>query len=868
MATPPIKYNPAFLSVDELIKGFVVRLTDLELVLEVINENTESTNQHLLIIGPRGAGKTSLVLRTVAEIRREASLVKLWYPIIFAEESYEVCSPGEFWLEAVFHLSRQTKAERWKKVYQELCSEKDEKRLQERALSQLMDFADDQQKRLLLVVENLNMLLGEQMSDDDAWTLRHTFQNEPRLMLLGTATSRFEQHDNAGKAMFEMFKIHELQPLEQQDCQQLWTFITGQNSKGDRIRPIQILTGGNPRLLIIISAFAAKTSFKELMSELTQLVDEHTEYFKSHLDNLPSLERKVFVALADLWNPSTAKEVSEASRVNVNKASAYLQRLVGKGAVVVVDQQGRKKWYQLAERMYNIYHLMRRRGEPSSRVRAVVDFMVHFYTDDDLAQTTARIAYEAINLPTGLRSDHFQALEEILKSPKTIQCRAKIISQLPEDILASANLPDSLRKLVDTNGFNQEASPLPFSETEIKQGSPQDTDDPNSWWQIGTILMKDNSRLDDAEQAFKKAIEIEENFFLAWYWLGEFYKDQDRFQEAKSAFKKAVTIEPENYWAWTSLGLTFFLNDDSVDESEEAFKNAIRIDNSNVLAWGGLGFLLHHQSDRHEDAEEAYRKVISINPDDWFIWKNIGDLLHKKRNCPDEAEEAYRKSIVSRPTVEAWFNLGLLLQEQNRYHDAKKAFENTLNLNQENQYIWLYIIEFQMEVMGDSKKALHISDDFFNKAGRTATNLNSLARLFVENGWHSHMAHAEGWSNEAVLMEPDNPSYNFTLAAVLGELRKWEKSLSLFDKFLGDKEFCDDAISKISNLIINAAVSGYTEQSLNVLQKYQSSPGLEPLIVGLQLFIGEKVRTAQEILEVGKDVAERITQRINTDEIR
>ena len=120
------------------------------------------------------------------------------------------------------------------------------------------------------------------------------------------------------------------------------------------------------------------------MENLIGLVDEHTEYFKSHLDNLPPLERKVFVALADLWRPATAREIAESSRIDVNKASANLQRLISKGAVIVTDQKGRKKYYQIAERMYNIYHLMRRRGEPSDRVRAVVDFMVHFYADEDL----------------------------------------------------------------------------------------------------------------------------------------------------------------------------------------------------------------------------------------------------------------------------------------------------------------------------------------------------------------------------------------------------------------------------------------------------------------------------------------------------
>jgi Ni2+-binding GTPase involved in maturation of urease and hydrogenase len=68
---------------------------DLELIVEVVRENTGPANQHVLVIGSRGAGKTMLVLRTAAEIRESEELSNLWYPIVFAEESYEVCSPGK-----------------------------------------------------------------------------------------------------------------------------------------------------------------------------------------------------------------------------------------------------------------------------------------------------------------------------------------------------------------------------------------------------------------------------------------------------------------------------------------------------------------------------------------------------------------------------------------------------------------------------------------------------------------------------------------------------------------------------------------------------------------------------------------------------
>ena len=336
MAQRLMKYNPAFLTEDELIRSFVVRQADLGLILEILRENTGPANQHVLVVAPRGMGKTMLVLRVATEVRRDEELGGQWYPLVFAEESYEVTTPGEFWLEALFHLGQQTKDPRWKRTYRELRDERDETTLRERALAQLMDFADEQGKRLMLVVENLNMLLGDQISDDDAWVLRRTLLHEPRVMLLASATTRFEEFENSRKAMFETFKPLRLEPLSEDECRSVWVSITGQEPPDRRMRPIQILTGGSPRLLAIISSFAASKSFRDLTEDLTQLVDDHTEYFKTHLDNLAPVERKVYLALAELWDPSTARDIAQAARLDSSKTSSLLTRLVGRGAVTVV----------------------------------------------------------------------------------------------------------------------------------------------------------------------------------------------------------------------------------------------------------------------------------------------------------------------------------------------------------------------------------------------------------------------------------------------------------------------------------------------------------------------------------------------------
>nr|MBC8362168.1 hypothetical protein [Candidatus Desulfatibia profunda] len=537
-----IKYNPAFLTEKELIQTFAVRHNDFELILEAIRESQENSSQHILVVAPRGAGKTTLVLRVASEIRLNNVFADKWYPVVFPEESYEVCSPGEFWLQALFRIGEQTRKNRWKKAYEDLHKETDEERLRERALSQLMDFADQKKKRLLLVVENLNMLLGQQITSDDAWKLRHTLLNEPRITLIGTATTRFDQLDNSGNAMFELFKIHDLKPLDTEECRTLWESITGQRPSINRIKPIQILTGGSPRLLVIISSFAAKRSFKELMEDLTQLVDEHTEYFKSHLDNLPALERKVFVTLADIWRPATARELAESARIDVNKASAYLQRLISKGAVVVYDQKGRRKWYQLAERMYNIYHLMRRRGEPSSRVRAVVDFMVHFYVDEDLVHLTKNVIEEACRLGPGIYTDHCQFISEILKKPQVEKFREKIIENIPDHIIEALRLEEIQDRQVPVEEQETEVRQKGLTKEEIETGILKQPEDPLALTMLALELIKKHpDRVEEAEAACEKATQIDPDHSHAWETLGYLlhYKLKD-FKKAEEAYRRAI----------------------------------------------------------------------------------------------------------------------------------------------------------------------------------------------------------------------------------------------------------------------------------------------------------------------------------------
>ena len=130
------RFNPAFLTKDELVRTFAARNAELRLICDVIRENTGQSNQHILVVGPRGTGKTMLTLRVVEEVLRTPEMNARWYPIVFPEESYQVTSIGEFWLEALIHLGQQRKDSRFEQMTQELGDEfartHDGERLRER----------------------------------------------------------------------------------------------------------------------------------------------------------------------------------------------------------------------------------------------------------------------------------------------------------------------------------------------------------------------------------------------------------------------------------------------------------------------------------------------------------------------------------------------------------------------------------------------------------------------------------------------------------------------------------------------------------------------------------------------------------------
>lgn len=878
MHTRRMKYNPAFLTDEELIESFVVREDDLDAILGWVRDNTTGSNQHVLVIGPRGIGKTTLVLRVAAEIRRTPELAQAWYPLVFSEESYEVSTPGEFWLEALFHLAEQTKDERWTRTHEELKREPDETRLRERALAQLLDFADAQGKRLLLVVENLNLLLGDQIGDDQAWVIRHTLLHEPRVMLLASATSRFKEVDNHEKAFFETFKYHPLRPLNLNECGKVWVSVTGEEAPPARMRAIQILTGGSPRLLAIIGGFSIGKSFQELLTNLTQLVDDHTEYFKSHLENLPAAERKVYTCLAELFEPSTSRQVGEAARLTASVASANLKRLVSRGAVAVVDGGKRTKTYQLAERMYNIYYLMRRRGTPSSQVQALVQFMIRFYGPEEVPTLVHWIAEEACGLAAKERETHFLAIEHMLRETVEV-CDKGILDDRLWDLAVVPDAPKSIQTLVSEGALNQLLEGLSPEEKARRLAM------------TALSLAASEELVDRAEKFILKALRFGPNFAFAHAVrarlhslqgnkeaeemahreatrldLGdagltpmlELLLHENRYAEAAEVYYKLLELRPDDSDLWCGLGNLLAGHLGKYEEAEKALQMATKVAPQNVWAWRFLAMRLTEDLGRYDEAEKAYRRALELEPRQAPTWFRLGILLAHHLNRYTEAAAALQRSLELNPAeVPAWQELGMLLTTHlGRHVEAEESFRKAIELDPNDVWSW----RFLGKVLGEHLQRYEEAEDAYRRAIElTPEDDMSWIRLGFLLGSHLHRpSEAEGVFRRVIELAPEKAEAYFGIAVMLSRQKRYTEALPFMQQGLNNPTAAEIPLFAQIEITVQLARQGFAREILGMLESSPAAEKLEPLIVGLKLHLGEPVRAAAEVMEIGKDVKNRI----------
>ena len=225
-------------------------------------------------------------------------------------------------------------------------------------------------------------------------------------------------------------------------------------------------------------------------------------------------------------------------------------------------------------------------------------------------------------------------------------------------------------------------------------------------------------------------------------------------------------------------------------------------------------------------AEAAYRKAIEIHPDNGWAWTLLGHLLHTTLERYEEAEAAYRKAV---------------------------------EINSANHLAWANKLGLKLKLgLAPLNEILKLAENRSSKYSESAELHNSIAWTFFENAPRSHLLKALVWARKSVELAPRNPDYEHTLASILAVIGCPEEALKHTKNYIKDRLVVERLLEDWINLFINIAAAGCPREALEVLQDLPSIELMEPLIVGLHLFLEEDVKAPVEVLEVAKDVKKRI----------
>ena len=898
-------YNPAQLAPDELKASFIARKETLEELLRVIRQQKPGRPcQHFLLIGPRGMGKTTLGLRFLLSIKEDPELAAIWQTIAFHEESYGIGDLADFWFTALHHLSRATDEPRWAERADALREdESDTERQAAYARAALRDFCQENGKRLVLFVENLDVLFGQLGGEREVHTLRADFIERTDILLVGSANTVFEAIRGHGEPFYEFFRLFILEGLGQDDTRRMLAAFGDGDGNSDlpealhrergRLETVRRLTGGNPRLLVLACRMLIESPLGSPLEDLERLIDEQTPYFKARIEELPVQGRRVFHCLAAGWRPMLAKEVADAAKLSSSHASAQLRQLIEKGYAREIKLPREKRVrYEIVDRFYNIYHLLRFSRTGRHRLEQLVHFLHDLFG------------------PTGMRAMYPVALDALREQGPPSEEMSDWLGILAGYVASDEEFGgreewrrNAVSLINETLGTN---SPVI---REIEQAfAGRHTEDSRQLLEMrnrGAEQVRDE-RFADAEAVYRELILETPDDAIAWLSLGTVLFLQDRFDEAVDACDRvAERVHPHDpdrirVAAFAALLIKTHISI-QLEQSESAFlalelvSDYADSDDSPPLRHVVARLLLENgralaKLDRHDETIAALELcegfVRSDDPTElrfaatealaaWgqvllklgrfdeatIVCARVTDYL--QTNDPEKMRNPGARALGIRGT--ALLNLA-------RYEDAATAFQRV------SEYVrpsdptnfrkpiadilstasrWLNIVEKYSESEATCRKATEL-EPTHGEAWRV------LAEAFLGQDRDQLLAEAEDCARRALDLEPEDASIIRTLSDVFARRGNWREVVVLLERAA---ETSGSGLQTqdwpgLTESLISVVAAGLGPRLKALMEKAGLVEPMEPLWHAIRAELGEGLEPLpaeimDTVTEIRKSIAER-----------
>jgi tetratricopeptide (TPR) repeat protein len=677
-------YNPSSMPEEEIKATFVAREWLIDELIDLVKGQPDGAGiQHVLVIAPRGMGKTTVLLMLQFALKDRA-LAEQWQAVRFPEEAYGIYDLADFWVEALRLLSAATNDSELQSKAESLKSQfKESDDLADAALAMLKDWRRQTGKRILLLIDNFDMIL-EQINDErDVARLRDVLMNNGAIMMVGCAASFFHEVRSYDQPLYNFFKTQDLERLgpdqveqllrRRADLDRLTDFGAKLDANRARFKALEYFAGGYPRLVLMLYRVVTLSDLSEVRSGLEKLLDEVTPYYKARVEILAPQPRKILDIIARITGKTgvgvTPTEIAAEARLSPNQVSSQLKRLTELGYVRAAPVRGRSTYYSLSEPLYAIWHQMRFGRSARERMHWLVAFLQSWYEVDEM-----RAAGEQLQT----------LFKEYVSSGMISKAKAALEHQryLAEALAQSGKyaFDEVIRGYLDIEDEDTLELEL-LASLQLERLSPETV---AALAAHGCIASAEAERV-LAERSGSVTSSPEAEAKAARLLFSEFMRAK-RHAEAEDYLRRLRGLGYFNQvdWVWLTIGLT---GDGKLKEAIPAFDGVIAAPQGTAdfraLAFEGRGYALAGL-ERYEESAESLRQAAQNGRDSADLQRYLGTVF-RVLNKPEQALSCFEKSLaMNQNDGSVWEEKGRLLASVGSYDEAIESLTEALRIEPES----------------------------------------------------------------------------------------------------------------------------------------------------------------------------------------
>ncbi|MEM7179827.1 MAG: tetratricopeptide repeat protein [Spirochaetota bacterium] len=316
----------------------------------------------------------------------------------------------------------------------------------------------------------------------------------------------------------------------------------------------------------------------------------------------------------------------------------------------------------------------------------------------------------------------------------------------------------------------------------LRQAAESDPKDAELAYNLALALYK-QGKIPEAIKNFRKVIAVpatSKATELANANLGSIYFHRDELDKAEHYFRQAVNLKPNSAHYLYNLGVVLIKRKRS-DEAISVFEKALATGSIDPKVYRYIADSLVDLK-KPTMAKTSLQRALKIQPNDVESLLQLADLEYARRNLP-EAESLFRRVIKATPgdayTESAYINLGIILDESQRYDEAVYAFQKAIQINSQNADAY-YNLGIAYKNAGKPIDAENTWKKAIALTPNDTKNQEALGDYKRANG-----AYLEAANYYADIVKKDPSNYRIKLKLADAYLNN-ENTLQLAEKYLKD----------------------------------------------------------------------------------